>query len=202
MSHAVLAGHVVQHLRNVDRGGDRLVVLIQTFLRRPVVVRRHQQTRIRTHRRRRARQLDCFGRRVRAGSGDHRNLFADAHDGAFHHLDVLFDAERRAIRRSCRPARCRACRIRCASRSADRARPNRLRPSGASASRERQCCPQAWESREKSGLRILTGFSSITSPSCAADTRSDRPPASIPAARFRSAARTLRNRAPTQDRSR
>ena len=99
------ARHVVQHDRNRDCVGDRLVVPEQAFLCRPVVVRRDHQAAIGAGGRGSA-TARCFARRIRAAAGDDRHPWQRA---------VPLCARRRcaprrsasAIRRSCRLPRCR-----------------------------------------------------------------------------------------------
>ena len=77
------------------RSAIGLVVLVQAFLRRLVVVRRDQQAGIRAGILRELRQLDRFARRVRAGAGDDRDALGGALHHSAHDVDVLFDAQRR-----------------------------------------------------------------------------------------------------------
>src|SRR3546814_15431612 len=89
------AGHVVQNDRNIDCFGDRLVVAIQTFLRRLVVVRRDEQRGIGAGILAELRQLDRLRRRVRSGAGDDRPALFRQIDDATYDFGVFVDVERR-----------------------------------------------------------------------------------------------------------
>ncbi len=89
--------HVVEEDRQVDRVADRLEVLIEPFLRRLVVVARHVQGGVGTHLLGVAREIDGFGRRVRAGARDHGHaLLGDLH-AELDDVLVLLVAERGAL---------------------------------------------------------------------------------------------------------
>ena len=91
------AGDVVDDDRNADGVVDRLVVLVQPFLGRLVVIGRHDQHRVGARHLGVLRQLDRLGGRVRAGAGDHRHAAVDLVDAPLHHLLVLVMTERGAL---------------------------------------------------------------------------------------------------------
>ena len=81
----------------VDRIGDGGEVQVKPFLRRLVVVGRHDERRIRAGLLGMARQVDRLGRAVRSGAGDHRH--APARDGNrdLHNPLVLGMRQRRRL---------------------------------------------------------------------------------------------------------
>ena len=89
--------HVVEYDRQLGRARDRREVLVQTFLARPVVVRRDVQQRVGAGILGRLRQRERFARGIAAGAGDHRHATARGFDGRRDDGDVLFDVERRGL---------------------------------------------------------------------------------------------------------
>jgi integrase len=89
------ARHVVQNDRNRDALGDRLVVLEQPFLCRPVVIRGHHQACVGAHILGELRRLDGVPRAVRAGTGDHGDPLGSALYHCAHDADVLLEVQRR-----------------------------------------------------------------------------------------------------------
>ena len=91
----VRAGHVVEHDRQRRALGDRLEVLIQAFLRRLVVVRRHRQQAVGADAFHVARQLDHLARVVAAGAGQHRHAAVGFFDDELDDAQLLAMAQRR-----------------------------------------------------------------------------------------------------------
>ena len=91
------AGNIVDDDRNADGVVDRLVVLVEPFLRRLVVIGRDDQHRVGARLLGVLRQFDRLGGRIRAGAGDHRHPALGLIDAPFHHLLVLVMRQRRAL---------------------------------------------------------------------------------------------------------
>ena len=91
--------HVVEHDRQPRALGDGLEVLVQPFLRRLVVIRRHRQQAVDASLLHVARQLDHLARVVAAGAGQHRHLAADFLDDQLDDAQLLAMAQRRRFAR-------------------------------------------------------------------------------------------------------
>ena len=87
------AGHVVENLRDVHRPGHGQEMLIEAFLGRLVVVRRHQQAGVGAVALGVTGKADGFLGAVGAGTGDHRNPFVGHRHDLADHTVVFLEAQ-------------------------------------------------------------------------------------------------------------
>src|SRR5262249_3656735 len=77
--------------------GDRAIVLVQTFLRGLVVVRRHRQDSVHPDRRHLLCQRNHLRGVITASSRQHRHALRGHFDGYFHHAKMFFACQRRTF---------------------------------------------------------------------------------------------------------
>ncbi len=93
------ARHVVKQSRNLNMVVQGFEMLIQTFLRRLVVIGRDNENSIGADGLGVMRQLQHFGGVVRARAGDHLDPAGGFFDAALHQVAVFFHAQRRGLAR-------------------------------------------------------------------------------------------------------